>query len=1455
MKSSAFVTKTPGRRAKRISGNSISSTITNGGMSSSRRISCTDTASQNSASYIDERDVEVDENSFYIHLQKMQERYQAQQEPGWLRTQHALLQAKHRIPGSGSPQSEHKSVFGGRKSGLLNGPQPFLSRIHSNNSSPNNSDYSSSPSFHLGFQHNRQGASGLGSTHRHQSVQPYNCLQPGNIICVPRERSLGGLVFHKSFVETHILTPSPYYRGQYLTLDHKVVEIDKDYVREISGFAHPRSVQILAEEMVYNGSSKKPLRVLVLERPLEGDGIVPTRPYDGLVMPSLRQFSSDLAFLESLPELSRALCDFNNLCQEFENTYVYIRGFAAYTLEKLRLIYGKAHRDCVGDSVKLQKMLNRGTQAEQDSFAELMENIVLGKLYQKLFIHSLVPCYSQRDVEIDAIIAKYHRHLFSIGAHRGIDGGACLAATDGPMLQETLKKLGLSEKWRNMRVDHALDGAAGLFRAWDQDCQFDASRPFSSSRQQGFGANLLQETEQERKRRQLRESLRIFVQDEKYRAEQRQVNHAIGSRENENEIEDEEEDSAANAVWNTPLEKAHCIKLVMDMIATVAEDHLMNGQGFGFVQRKRSEVSVTTDDFIPLLALVIIQARMMRLGSNIFYIQRFRINTPKSDLNFALVTFEASIEFLKTDPLGLLGAEQPSSASQHSVSRNSFQGSQSRLETEQRSPAEEIQVLPWGTPSHTGWGFSPPKASSEIPSFDLLTSNSEKNTSMATLAESSPMRPPLSGRLSSDYSLQYQQRHARSISMNFDDRYRRMVQGEDAGSLSSNNSSWSKSPMLSPRFTSGANSPLGANPLSYGVFPSSSETGPGLLSRRPTHQLQQISQRHSLSGGQLPICTQAQQNGHLHRISFEQGRETMSRSTILPLQSPNMTPQLVVKPQIMLPPPKTPPMSGQNTSGRARPISMVMVGALASSAYSSSYGGPGTSMPRKSFSSNHSSPATSPRLGPGLGSRPGSRSNSLLSGPFPMLRANSMSTVLTASELSHGSRMSDKSSDQAELMSPMSPMSPWLSNDQVLQSPSIPSSPTQMGGSLALPELLFSLQQQEQKQQQQSKTPQTTKSGCSRSEGTAPGRIRTSSSSTMSSISTPTTPSTFSSASASTLLDSLNANAQLASPPTTQRAFSEVKQQQAQLVAIVSTKTVALTFSTIYCVLQNHSDRSGYPRHDEPTPTVTVATPTAELQPNGCVNEGLETESSVTPRETTGAHQKVDSGKYISHHGEDNSHSMDSTASTGISTISSGGPKAYHKTNHSMGNGGNNGAIMEHFSHGTALDFEQRFRDEFCLDLQQQQPIPDGRRGSATSLRGARPVSGFQPEKVILLWNQTPAGSAVVENNGNNHGAGGATTGGQRVKGSLGTNNSRLTVSNGDLPSSSSASLYSHSHSSRPYTPRLGHDIPAAGSFVMTEDPQQRTREMMGDFLSELAKVEDGDVLVGNGRHGVMIRQ
>lgn len=448
----------------------------------------------------------------------------------------------------------------------------------------------------------------------------------------------------------------------------------------------------------------------------------------------------------------------------------------------------------------------------------------------------------------------------------------------------------------------------------------------------------------------------------------------------------------------------------------------------------------------------------------------------------------------------------------------SVSGSNVPSEDEFKTPSEETPIMPWGTPSHTGWGFSPPKSGPDVPTFELLTPGEDVVPPLGTpTKESSPSRPPLVN-CTNDFAQQYQQRHTRSTSMNIDDRFRRVGHVDDADSGSSYNSSWSRSPMMGPRFTSGTNSPLGVTSPTQGPGSTPLDTASGSMGRRQSHQPPSASQRHSISSGQVHMFNHAQHHHHHHRISVEQGRETMHRPTILPLQSPNMTPQLVVKPQIMLPPPKTPPMSGQNTTGRSRPMSMISVGALSSSPYSGSFGSPGTLYTReRAYTSNHSSPATSPRLGPGMGSRQGSRSNSLMSGSFPMLRANSMTTVLKAQEL--------QGSDQ---LPPMSPGTLWLpkNTSQGANLPAFPSSPSQLTESPALlPASTASVIIP--------KTPeQPSKASRTGSGSNQLGRIRTSPASTTLSISTPTTPSTFSPSSSNALLDSLNTSVQLTTPPS-----------------------------------------------------------------------------------------------------------------------------------------------------------------------------------------------------------------------------------------------------------------------------------------------------------------------------------
>jgi hypothetical protein len=90
-------------------------------------------------------------------------------------------------------------------------------------------------------------------------------------------------------LETHILRPSPYFQGEYLTLNHKTVTIEKhtlvtrlggstsalqgsDAVVLIAcftlGFREQRAVRIVNEELYYNEQCQA-FRVLCVETPLD----------------------------------------------------------------------------------------------------------------------------------------------------------------------------------------------------------------------------------------------------------------------------------------------------------------------------------------------------------------------------------------------------------------------------------------------------------------------------------------------------------------------------------------------------------------------------------------------------------------------------------------------------------------------------------------------------------------------------------------------------------------------------------------------------------------------------------------------------------------------------------------------------------------------------------------------------------------------------------------------------------------------------------------------------------------------------------------------------------------------------------------------------------------------------------------------------------------------------------
>lgn len=103
---------------------------------------------------------------------------------------------------------------------------------------------------------------------------------------------------------------------------------------------------------------------------------------------------------------------------------------------------------------------------------------------------------------------------------------------------------------------------------------------------------------------------------------------------------------------SSPAEKLICLKMTLELLNQDVEKSLQ--ETYSPVSRRNDVPCMTSDDLIPLLVTVLVQARPQYLGSNLHYIQNFcwQLST-KDKLSFSLVTFQAAKEFLKSSEINL----------------------------------------------------------------------------------------------------------------------------------------------------------------------------------------------------------------------------------------------------------------------------------------------------------------------------------------------------------------------------------------------------------------------------------------------------------------------------------------------------------------------------------------------------------------------------------------------------------------------------------------------------------------------------------------------------------------------------------------------------------------------------------------------------------------------------------
>jgi len=96
-----------------------------------------------------------------------------------------------------------------------------------------------------------------------------------------------------------------------------------------------------------------------------------------------------------------------------------------------------------------------------------------------------------------------------------------------------------------------------------------------------------------------------------------------------------------------PVDKLYCIRTTLDLILAELKGAIVDAHS---VLSKESQLpTLTTDDLIPLLVTVIIQAKPLHMASNLYYMENFQWTLSPSDaISFSLVTFKAAIQELLT---------------------------------------------------------------------------------------------------------------------------------------------------------------------------------------------------------------------------------------------------------------------------------------------------------------------------------------------------------------------------------------------------------------------------------------------------------------------------------------------------------------------------------------------------------------------------------------------------------------------------------------------------------------------------------------------------------------------------------------------------------------------------------------------------------------------------------------
>mmetsp|Transcript_21266 Transcript_21266/g.52036 ORF Transcript_21266/g.52036 Transcript_21266/m.52036 type:complete len:526 (+) Transcript_21266:104-1681(+) len=210
----------------------------------------------------------------------------------------------------------------------------------------------------------------------------------------------------RDFIKTHILTPSPYFKDEFVTLDGKTVAVKEGKVMCRQGFRYPRNVQVVAEETCYSDNFES-FKLILVASPLVGRIRARAQTPKTVNIPEklsigrkkLRDHQRFVASRMDSKSYKSFIRGLNDYISHFRQSYVIVKGFVDDAAQKC-----KSRCKTLLDKLLHQKNVDR---AYQEALLG-SECLLLDALYTKIF-KGICTLYSEEDQSLCNCVANFQK--------------------------------------------------------------------------------------------------------------------------------------------------------------------------------------------------------------------------------------------------------------------------------------------------------------------------------------------------------------------------------------------------------------------------------------------------------------------------------------------------------------------------------------------------------------------------------------------------------------------------------------------------------------------------------------------------------------------------------------------------------------------------------------------------------------------------------------------------------------------------------------------------------------------------------------------------------------------------------------------------------------------------------------------------------------------------------------